>query len=190
MAINASFAAVTVPLYRIAEAACHRLEEPPLLQSQAETALKAVVNKINESGLLLDAKYNLLAERVVRTFHGAAVSDCYASCSVSLYISQLSQFVTDTTREQILPGESASRIAQPGETLAPLPWTMKAITESGTKAYFRENFITWVRVDAAPPKTHSYRSSSIDKRGALPQKDKVTPQPVDGQQICRRKAPA
>jgi hypothetical protein len=188
--ISKGFADVTPPLYKITEAACHRRDEPKSAQSELDSALDRVVNTIDASGLLLDAEYNLIAERAIRILDGAANSDCYASCDVSRFIAQLGQFMTDATRQQITPNDAVSRIARPGKTLPPLPWPIKDIDRAGNKQYFARNLESWIENEAKEQKPREFHLSLLKEKETAKDGPGNPLPPIAKQQICRKKSAA
>lgn len=182
-AINIAISEITDPLFKIADAACRGLAEPVGAQNQVQSAIRSAVKQINGSGILLDANYNLIAERVLQVMHGAELTDCFTTCDVSLYVSQLGQFMTDATRLQVTPDEVVSRIARSGKTLAPLPWSAREVDTRGHAEYFRQNLGVWLRTEAATtPAKRPFSLTNWRKAGRAPAGLPST----EDQKLCRK----
>lgn len=149
MKIRAALTAVTDPLQEITLRACAGSGEPAQLEASTRLALGGLITVLNSSSLLLKEEYLTDAERAISILQGTVAHDCYSSCDVRLFIDHVSQYVTDETKEQIMPGRPEV-IAPRGTSFKPLSWSERDLRHHGNKRFMEQNFIEWRKKQVAP----------------------------------------
>ncbi|MDM0025917.1 hypothetical protein [Variovorax saccharolyticus] len=143
MAVRASLDAVTAPLYQITLDACEQNKENEENEDLAEKALAELRKIINTNSLLFDEQYMNDAEGAVAVLDGVLGQDCYARCDVTEFIEQVSQYLTDESRQQVMPGGNAAVIAPRGKSFKPLAWTPEGLRSMKTSGYMNKNYEAW-----------------------------------------------
>lgn len=149
--IRRSLTEVVHPLFKITGAACSNRKESGVDRADLNAALTRFANTVNSSAILLDEAYTERTDRALNLLKGIADSQCYASCDVRMFISHVSQYVTDDTREQ-LSARSPPRVLPSRETsFSPSPWPKQQIERAGTVAYMEKNYSEWLIIQRLTP---------------------------------------
>ncbi|MDM0032363.1 hypothetical protein QTI33_09525 [Variovorax sp. J22P271] len=145
---------VVDPLLEITLSRCTGAIESTELVESTRSGLGALTNTLNSNSLFLKEDYKVEAERAISIFRGTLAQACFESCDMREFIDQVSQYVTDETREQVIPGGGAAVMAPRGRSFKPVAWTGTHLQREGNSAFMVANFKAWSERQAAPSPVH------------------------------------
>lgn len=169
--VRRALSEVTTPMFPLVDQVCHGHAYSTKDRDVTFASVSKLAHALNSSSILLDDAYQTEMHRGYVLLYAIAEDPCRAKCNATLFVSDISLYMTDVTRRKVLPKVSrfgrltawllGNQVPQdvPASPFIPAGDSIREIDDMGAEGYFTKNFQAWAtQKNVQIPATHACKA--------------------------------